>query len=167
MTLPAPTHPRVFQSSTLFNATVDDLVTFHTNSGPPSLTPPPIIVTVQSDTRISLTSGELAFTLWFLILPIRWVARHEAGPIATSFADVMLSGPVAYWRHEHIFTAEGTQARLTDRITLQHKPGIVGLLTRLMFDGLPLRFLFFFRHQKTKSALASIVAERERNNSHA
>jgi hypothetical protein len=43
--------------------------------------------------------------------------------------------------------------QLTDHITLEHKPGLAGLLTRLMFDGLPLRIFFAYRHLRTRLAL--------------
>ena len=54
------------------------------------LTPPPIIMQVQRDDRRSLTEGEIEFKLWLGPLPIRWVALHEPGPNADSFADVQL-----------------------------------------------------------------------------
>jgi len=60
---------------------------------------------------------------------------------------------MAYWRHEHIFEETPGGAALIDRVTLAHKPGIMGLVTRLIFDGLPLRFLFFYRHWRTRQAV--------------
>ena len=95
----------------------------------------------------------MKFTLWFGFIPIKWHAQHQAGPTETSFADLQLSGPMAYWRHEHIFEEVDGGIRLTDRITLAHQTGIKGLLTHLMFDGLPLQFLFFYRHLRTKWAV--------------
>jgi ligand-binding SRPBCC domain-containing protein len=143
----------VYAHSSTFDTTMAKMVKFHEQSGPAQLSPPPIFVRVHEDTRTSLVQGDLRFTLWMGPIPIRWLARHEAGPSDTSFADVMVEGPMAYWRHEHIFTQETNGVRLTDRVTLAHKSGIQGLLTRLMFDGLPLRILFMFRHLKTRWAL--------------
>jgi ligand-binding SRPBCC domain-containing protein len=110
---------------------------------------------VRRDDRSSITEGEIAFTMWFGPLPIRWLARHEPGPTETSFADRMIEGPLAQWRHEHIFEETGDGVALVDRVTLEHKPGLPGLMTRLMFDGLPLRFLFFYRHMRTRQAVSS------------
>jgi ligand-binding SRPBCC domain-containing protein len=132
------------------------MIDLHTKSGPAQLTPPPIFVTVQRDSRTSLATGDLQFTLWFLFVPVRWHARHEPGPTPTSFADVMVSGPMRYWRHEHIFEPEGDGVRLIDRITLAHHEGISGILTRLFFDGFPLRMLFWFRHLKTRWMLRTL-----------
>jgi ligand-binding SRPBCC domain-containing protein len=149
----AKTSLKVYEYSSLFNTTMAKMTRFHETSGPAQLSPPPIFVQVHEDTRTSLAQGDLRFTLWMGPIPIKWLARHEAGPTPTSFADLMVEGPMAYWRHEHIFTQESNGVRLTDRVTLAHKNGIQGLLTRLMFDGLPLRILFIFRHLKTRWAL--------------
>jgi ligand-binding SRPBCC domain-containing protein len=144
----------VFEKSSLFDTTMAHMIHLHETSGPAALTPPPIFVQVHRDTRTSLNSGELEFTLWFALIPFRWLARHEPGPTPTSFADVMVRGPLAYWRHEHIFSEEVGGVRLTDRVTLAHHSGPRGWLTRLMFDGLPLRLLFFYRHLKTRWMLS-------------
>ncbi len=117
------------------------------------LTPPPIIMQLHRDERRSLTEGELEFTLWFGPIPIRWLARHEPGPTPHSFADSQVMGPLALWRHEHIFTAVAGGVELTDRIELAHRRGVTGVFTRLAFDGLPLRLLFAYRHWRTRRAL--------------
>jgi ligand-binding SRPBCC domain-containing protein len=62
---------------------------------------------------------------------------------------------MALWEHLHIFEPSGDSTRLVDRITLAHKPGLAGFFTRLMFDGLPLRMLFMYRHWRTRRALRS------------
>ena len=151
-----PANARVFEKSSLIQTTLADLRRFHEAPGAfARLTPPPIRMTVHRDDRRSLTAGEIEFTLSFGPLPIRWIARHEAGPTPHSFADTQVKGPLAYWRHEHIFAEVATGVRLTDRVALSHRPGFRGLLTRLAFDGLPLRLLFAYRHWRTRRALQS------------
>lgn len=147
---------RIFEKHITINTTVEKLIAFHEDPAALGrLTPPPIFVQVREDNRTSLTNGDLKFTLWFGPIPLKWHVQHESGPTETSFADRMLSGPMAHWYHEHIFTETPDGARLTDRVTIQHKSGWQGLLTRLMFDGLPLRILFFYRHLRTRLALKS------------
>jgi ligand-binding SRPBCC domain-containing protein len=142
---------RVFEKSSIIKTDLETLVAFHENpKAIRLLTPPPIFVQVREDKRLSLTEGDLLFTLWFAFIPVKWHARHEAGSIPSSFADLMIEGPMAYWRHEHIFEPMESGVKLTDRITLAHKTGWRGLLSRLFFDGLPLQFLFFYRHLRTK-----------------
>jgi ligand-binding SRPBCC domain-containing protein len=114
------------------------------------LTPPPMFVQLLRDDRASFTDGELEFRLWFGPVPVRWVARHEPGPTPTSFADRMVEGPLAHWEHQHIFAEVPGGVELRDRIAIAHRPGLPGLLTRLIFDGLPLRALFIYRHLRTR-----------------
>jgi len=149
-----PENTSVYEKRTVMKTTMAKMLAFHEDpAAMPKLTPPPMIVRVKRDDRTALTEGELDFTLWFGPVPIRWLARHEPGPTDTSFADRMIEGPMAYWRHEHIFEETPDGIALIDRVTLAHKPGWQGLLTRLMFDGVPLRILFFYRHMRTRQAV--------------
>lgn len=120
-----------------------------------TLTPPPMFIQVRENTLTSLTDGDIHFTMWLVFIPIKWWAHHEPGPIDSSFADRMVEGPLAYWRHEHIFREVEEGVELTDRITLAHKPGLAGLFSRLLFDGMPLRILFFYRHLRTRWAVSA------------
>lgn len=145
---------RVFEHRSTFTATPQAMFDFHAAPNAfVKLTPPPIFIQVLHNNLTSLTSGEVDFRMWFGPIPIHWIARHEPGPIPTSFIDRQIVGPLAYWQHEHLFQPVPNGVELIDRITLAHKLGIVGWLTRLMFDGLPLRFLFMYRHLRTRSAL--------------
>ena len=152
----APANMRIFRKSSVIRTTLAEIRRFHeAPQALASLTPPPLRMRVNRDDRRSITDGEIDFTLFFGPLPIRWLARHETGPTADSFADMQVKGPLAYWRHEHIFTEVAGGVELTDRITFAHRPDMTGLLTRLAFDGLPLRLLFVYRHWRTRRALQS------------
>lgn len=145
---------KVFEHRSVIPTTVEAMTAFHNQpSALRRLTPLPIIMQKLSDQRTSLTEGNLEFRLWFGPVPIHWHAQHEPGPTSHSFADRMIEGPMAYWRHEHIFNQQADGVELIDRLNLAHKPGLPGLLTRLIFDGLPLRFLFIYRHLVTRLAL--------------
>ena len=142
---------KVFQHQSTFPTTMDRMIAFHNDPRAINrLTPPPIFVQCFRDDRTSLTDGELLFRLWFGPIPIHWLARHEPGPSETSFQDRMIEGPLDSWLHQHIFEEVPGGIQLTDRITFAHKPDLPGLLTRLVFDGLPLRFLFMYRHLRTR-----------------
>ena len=150
---PQPAKVRTFTKTSVIKTTLSEMQRFHSDPQALStLTPPPIVMQLQRDDRRSMTEGEIEFTLWFGPLPIRWTARHAAGPTAHSFADQQIKGPLAYWRHEHIFAEVPDGVELTDRITFAHHPPPRGLLTRLLFDGLPLRMLFRYRHWRTRAA---------------
>ena len=150
----APSNARVFEKRSIFKTDLSRVITFHNDPAVFSkLAPPPIFIQVKEDRRTSLEEGDLRFVLWFGPFPVAWHAQHEPGPAEHSFADRMISGPLAYWRHEHIFEAVEGGVRLTDRITLAHHQGLRGILSRLMFDGLPLQFLVFYRHLRTRWAV--------------
>lgn len=117
------------------------------------LTPPLLPLRIERDSRRSLTEGEVELRMGPGPLAIRWLARHEAGPTAHSFTDRLIDGPLDCWVHQHVFEALDQGVALTDRITLAHKPGWRGLLTRLLFDGPALRMLFVYRHWRTRRAL--------------
>jgi ligand-binding SRPBCC domain-containing protein len=144
---------RVYEKSSIMKTSPERMLAFHQDpKAITKLTPPPIFVQVIEDRRLSFAEGDLHFRLWLGLIPINWHARHGAGETASSFVDVMISGPMEYWRHEHIFEAVEGGVKLTDRVTLAHKTGWRGILTRLLFDGIPLRALFFYRHMRTKWA---------------
>jgi len=145
---------RTFEKRTVFKTTLAKLEAFHQDSAALArLTPPPIFIQLHHDGRTSLTEGDLDFTLWFGFIPIRWLARHEAISGVHGFAEWQVKGPMAYWRHEHIFEPVEGGVALDDRVTFAHQSGIKGFLTRLMFDGLPLKFLFFYRHWRTRQTV--------------
>jgi ligand-binding SRPBCC domain-containing protein len=147
---------RTFEKTSVINCTLAEIKRFHAAPRAlAALTPPPIIMRVKRDDRRSIIDGEIEFTLWLGPLPITWIARHEAGPEPDSFADAQVKGPLAYWRHEHIFREVAGGVELTDRIRLAHRSGLIGLLTRLAFDGIPLRLLFAYRHWCTRRTLQS------------
>lgn len=146
-----PDNAHVFEKATLMKTSIQKMIAFHQDpSALGKLTPPPIFVRLRHDDRTAFNQGELAFTLWFGPLPIHWLARHEPGPTPTSFADRMIEGPLAYWRHEHIFEDVPGGVILRDRVTLAHKPGLPGMISWLMFDGLALHVLFMYRHLRTR-----------------
>ena len=149
-----------FERRSVMPGTPEQMLAFHARRNAFStLTPPPVFIQVRRNGLTSLTEGEVDFVMWFGPLPAHWIARHEPGPIPTSFADHQLQGPLASWRHEHIFEAVSGGVQLTDRITYAHKArGFWGLFTRLFFGPLPLSFLFAYRHRVTRRALAGMNA---------
>jgi ligand-binding SRPBCC domain-containing protein len=151
---------KVFEHRSRFAATPEQMMALHSDPAALyKLTPPPIFIQPLHDERTSITSGEFEFRLWFGPIPIRWLMRHEPGPIPTSFIDRMLRGPMAEWEHRHIFQPVPGGVELIDHLTLAHKSGLPGVFTRLMFDGLPLRFLFIYRHWRTRRNIGRYIQE--------
>lgn len=149
-TLP-DTLPITFEHRSTIPTTMEAMIAFHEDPAAFSrLSPPPIFAQIHRREWRSMRDAEIEFTLWFLILPIRWTARHEPGPTPTSFIDRQVKGPVKLWVHRHLFEQVNGGITLIDRLTILHRPGIQGVFTRLLFNTLSLRFLFTYRHMRTR-----------------
>jgi ligand-binding SRPBCC domain-containing protein len=118
------------------------------------LTPPPTIVQLHSIEP--LAEGSVSeFTLWLGPLPLRWKAVHR-NVSERGFTDVQASGPAAKWEHTHSFVplTEG-RTEIREHIEYEHKRGFWGLVTRALFSGASLWFMFGYRRWVTRRALAS------------
>lgn len=145
------TSSKTHEFRTLVPTTLETIWRFHEKpTALNMLTPPPLLVKIVNDQRASLTEGFVDFVLWFGPIPVHWLARHEPGPTPTSFIDRMIEGPLAAWEHQHLFREVADSVELVDKITLTHKASWQGWVSRLAFDGLALRFLFWYRHWRTK-----------------
>ncbi len=146
-----PSKMQQFEKRSIMEGTADNMLAIHsTENAFQQLTPPPIFVQVHRDERTAITHGEVEFTLWVGPIPLHWIVMHEPGPTPHSFVDRMLQGPMAYWRHEHIFTDVEGGVELIDRIEYAHPKGWRGILTRILFNKLGLHGLFFYRHLRTR-----------------
>lgn len=117
------------------------------------LTPPPVLVRIhraepQSEGSIS------DFTLWFILFPVRWVARHSGVDPESGFTDTQIRGPMRRWVHTHSFTEEaGGITRITEHIEYEHFPGARGILSRLLFTPVGLLLTFSYRRFATRHLL--------------
>ncbi len=137
------------------DAPVEAVAAFHHQAGNvAAITPPPIVVRVDSPAPDRMRSGdEMAFTMWLGPLPLRWHVRFdEVSP--TGFVDRQLAGPFAFWRHTHRFVAEGARrTRVEDRVEAGLRPEWPWrLIGGAMWLGLPL--LFKYRAWRTRRLLA-------------
>lgn len=116
------------------------------------LTPPPMWV--QFHQLDALAEGSVAdFTMWLLFFPIHWRAVHHE-ITKNGFVDEMETGPMQVWRHEHRFeVVTESQTRIIDTVHFQHYPGFSGFLSKLLFNRLGLKFLFWYRGVRTRLAL--------------
>lgn len=124
------------------------------------LTPPPVWVRIHHVEP--LAEGSVSdFTLWFVILPIRWIARHSNVDAEHGFTDTQVRGPMKHWVHTHTFSEEdGGLSRITEHIEYDHFSGARGLLSRLLFTPLGLRLTFCYRRFATRRL-------QEKRNAHA
>jgi ligand-binding SRPBCC domain-containing protein len=64
---------------------------------------------------------------------------------------VLAAGPAAAWAHTHRFTPLSSNlTRIDEHIEFQHKPGLWGLVTRVLFSWPNLYFMFTYRKLATR-----------------
>ncbi|MCB0063262.1 MAG: hypothetical protein KDE19_14170 [Caldilineaceae bacterium] len=134
-------------------APLQDVVAFHQRSASmAAITPPPIIVRMQSTPDILTAGDEMRFTLWLGPLPIHWQARIEDID-GIGFLDRQLSGPFTQWEHRHIFESVDEQTTaVIDEVTVTLSRHWFWRFVGLgMWLNLPI--LFAFRGWKTKRIL--------------
>jgi len=113
------------------------------------LSPPPIFVQIHRFEPLG-EGSEAEFTLWFGPLPLHWLAVHS-NVSPNGFTDTQARGPLKYWQHTHRFTAVSPHTtQVHEHIEYSHKPGLAGLLTRLLFNKVGLFALFAARKWLTR-----------------
>lgn len=80
---------------------------------------------------------------------IRWHAKIEAFVEGSRFIDVQVSGPFAYWRHEHLFKSRKRGTEMTHRVEFLLKGGLAINLLLTPLVKLRLRGYFAYRHRRT------------------
>jgi len=89
----------------------------------------------------------------------RWVALHAGVQAESSFVDIALESPFAYWMHLHRFEAEGEgRSRLIDVVWFLPPRGVPRWVGRL-FAVSVLRWMFRWRHHVSRRALRDLVNE--------
>lgn len=143
----------VFDFKFTVNANVTAVANFHRDtSALKMLTPPPTIV--QLHEIQPLANGSVSkFTLWVGPLPLRWTAVHR-DCTDRGFTDVQQSGPAKKWEHTHSFVPiSGSVTEIQEHVEYEHKPGLWGLITRLLFAKPNLWVMFMYRRWVTRRAL--------------
>jgi hypothetical protein len=144
---------KVFKSKFTVDAPFAQVAAFHASTKAlKKLTPPPIWV--QFHQLDPLAEGAVVeFTMWFIIIPIRWKAVHSQ-VTETGFIDTQESGPLKVWEHTHRFESiSDNKTKVTDQISYDHFSGRKGALAKLFFNPLGLHFLFFYRKWITRILL--------------
>jgi len=143
----------VFDFTFTVHAPLQAVADFHRDSRTlKRLTPPPVFVQIHSMEPLAEGSRSV-FSMWFGPVPLRWVALHSNVDALRGFTDTQESGPLQTWQHTHRFKAIDTHSsRVSEQIVYSHKPGWRGLLTRLLFAPIGLRFMFTYRAQVTRRA---------------
>jgi ligand-binding SRPBCC domain-containing protein len=121
------------------------------------LTPPPTWVQIHEVEPLG--EGSVSrFTLWIGPLPLRWKAVHR-GVSENGFTDIQAEGPARKWEHTHRFVPQGDRAtEIQEHIEYEHRPGLRGLLTRVLFSRPNLWLMFTYRKWATRWHLGRAAA---------
>lgn len=146
----------VFENTALVRASIQAVADFfHDSRVLKRLTPLPVVVQLKRAGPVS-EGSEADFILWFGPLPVPWLAIHSDVDRLRGFTDHQARGPFARWVHRHSFAPDGKGiTRVLDHIEYEHRPGLHGLLTRLLFSRLALQLLFAYRNWVTRRWLES------------
>lgn len=145
----------VFDYAFTVDAPLEAVAAFHNDtSALKKLTPPPTIVQLHSIEP--LAEGSVSkFTLWVGPLPLRWTAVHR-DVSDRGFTDVQAEGPAAKWEHTHQFVPlDAGTTEVREHIEFEHRPGLRGLLTRILFSRPNLLLMFTYRRLVTRLCLRS------------
>ncbi|MEX1018904.1 MAG: hypothetical protein WDZ49_04560 [Litorilinea sp.] len=128
----------------------------HAASSMAAITPPPIVVQMHESPDQLFDGAEVGFTLWMLVLPIRWRARME-NVGNTGFWDRQIRGPYGAWLHKHTFIPlDDNRTEVLDEIEAKPGTGFWGRLLSLgMWANMPL--LFAYRGWRTRRLLETTV----------
>jgi ligand-binding SRPBCC domain-containing protein len=143
----------VFDYSFTVDAPLEAVRDFHHDtSALKTLTPPPTIVQLHSIEPLG--EGSVSrFTLWVGPLPLPWKAVHR-DVSDRGFTDVQAEGPAAKWEHTHSFVPlDDGATEVREHIEFEHKPGLSGLVTRVLFARPNLLAMFTYRMLVTRWCL--------------
>ena len=152
---------REFSYNFKVQAPIKAVTDFHADTRALKTLNPPFIY-VQLKKVDPMAEGSVSeFTLWFLLLPIKWRAVHthvsEQG-----FTDTQEEGPLAFWQHTHQFESLGDDVtQIHENIVYEYPSGWWGFLSRILFNHLSLKSLFTYRKWATRQFLSQSGQDRK------
>jgi ligand-binding SRPBCC domain-containing protein len=117
------------------------------------ITPPTLRFHILTPRPIEMRQGTLIdYGLQIRGVPAAWRSVISVWDPPRCFVDEQLRGPYRWWRHEHLFTDEGDETLILDRVEYG-VPG--GRLVNRLFVAAELRNIFEFRRRKLQELLNS------------
>jgi ligand-binding SRPBCC domain-containing protein len=150
----------IFDYEFVVDAPRSAVAAFHYNASVKTLTPLPIIAQLHYHEPVA-DGSKSNFTLWFGPFPVHWKVVHSDVD-ESGFADTQIRGPLKRWRHNHRFFAQGDgTTRVSEHIEYEYRPGLAGLLSRLIFSGPALTMLFIMRKMITRRLVRDYLPAKE------
>ena len=147
----------ILELSTEIAAPIERVFAFHLDTRNAAAISPPDTEVVSVEGTFPLVEGaEVRLRVRQRPLPIAqtWRVRIERLVEPVAVIDLMLEGPFAAWRHEHLFHDLGDQrTRMTDRVTYRLPLGPLGALAERLFLRRLLERSFRVRQASTRELL--------------
>ncbi len=136
----------VFENTFLIPAPLKAVAAFHRNPQSIRKLAPPLTLTKIKRADPLAEGSRTEFTVWFGLIPVRWVAVHSHVDRLHGFTAVQESGPMAYWRHVHAFDAvDAHTTRVRDTLHYSYPSGLPGFWARILVNRVALQFWFAHR----------------------
>ena len=134
------------QTRTIVNAPLDQTFAFFSKAGNLGLiTPAGMQFRIEGRIPPMAEGAVINYRVQVGLFPIRWRTRIVSWNPGRSFADVQDAGPYRVWRHEHVFTAQGNQTVMDDRVYYTPRVSLLARLTNRLFVAPKLRDIFQYR----------------------
>ncbi len=92
----------------------------------------------------------------------RWIAEHTDYTEGESFTDTQITGPFAFWQHEHrVLPLTQTSSTLTDHIEYKLPMGILGKIFGSAMIKQKLDKMFRYRHEIMRADLEDSILAKE------
>ncbi|MDZ7331762.1 MAG: SRPBCC family protein [candidate division KSB1 bacterium] len=138
------------ETKTILNNPIDDIFPFFANAeNLDRVTPPWLKFEILTPLPIEMKIGTIVdYRLQLHGIPIRWRSKITEWNPPLKFTDVQIKGPYRFWKHEHLFIAEGNQTRMTDRVQYAIPGWIFAPLIHLLLVQPDLEKIFRYRERK-------------------
>jgi len=131
---------------------VSEVFAFFSNSSNlEAITPPFLHFTILTKGFIKMETGaRIDYALSLFGVPIRWRTRISCWEPNIRFVDEQESGPFAFWRHTHEFTACGDDCTVVSDLVEYREPlGVLGAMAHRVFVAKILAKIFDYRCDQT------------------
>lgn len=146
---------KIYKALTALPASIGDAFAYHDRTGAlDRLIPPWKNVRVESTDGSLEVGSRVTLKTHLGPIPLRWLAEHTEYDPPSSFQDIQVSGPFAKWKHQHTFTAAGSDSSvLCDHVEYKVPFGPLGQLFGGGLVQKELETMFAYRHQVTRDDL--------------
>jgi ligand-binding SRPBCC domain-containing protein len=118
-----------------------------------AITPPSLRFRILTPLPIAMEPGaQIDYRLRIRGLPVRWRSEIPVWEPPVRFVDKQRRGPYRWWRHEHLFYAQGDETLVLDRVRYGVRGGCA---VNRIFVAPELAQIFAFRRQKLVELLTS------------